>query len=166
MGALAEVWAPLLAAVQEEQGTAERPLWVTGHSLGGALALLAAWRFERQFIQVHEVVTFGAPMVGNGEAARALDAAFAGRVHRYVDVEDPVPLLPSMSLVANVYAHCPNEVRLQGPNPQSFAEVLSALGARAVDGLLGASLIDEVWSLLQRRIAAHLIPNYQERLRG
>ncbi|MGE5153864.1 MAG: lipase family protein, partial [Bdellovibrio bacteriovorus] len=37
--ALAEIWDPLLAAVQAAIDERERPLWVTGHSLGGAIAL-------------------------------------------------------------------------------------------------------------------------------
>lgn len=166
MEALAEIWEPLSAAVREALEAKERPLWVTGHSLGGAIALLAAWRFQRQFLPVHEVVTFGAPMVGNAAAAAAFAREFPNRVFRYVDVEDPVPLLPTVSLVANTYRHCMNEVRLQGPSPQAFAEALGKVGRTAVEGLLNASLVDEVWGMLHQRIAAHLIPNYQRRLQG
>ena len=34
-GALDEIWEPLFAAVDEAMESSERPLWVTGHSLGG-----------------------------------------------------------------------------------------------------------------------------------
>lgn len=166
MGALAEIWEPLVTAVQEAWEQAERPLWVTGHSLGGALALLAAWRFQRQFIPVHEVVTFGAPMIGNALTARAYERELPDKIFRYVDIEDPVPLLPRVSLVANAYAHCLSEIRLQGPEPKAVAQALVALGQTALEGLLSASLIDEIWDLLKKRIEAHLIPNYQKRLRG
>src|SRR5262249_20414899 len=40
MEALAEIWEPLLKNVSEALDSKERPLWVTGHSLGGALALM------------------------------------------------------------------------------------------------------------------------------
>ena len=63
--ALAMVWEALFTAVEQASKAKERPLWVTGHSLGGALALLAAWRFNRNFLSVNEIVTFGAPMIGN-----------------------------------------------------------------------------------------------------
>ncbi len=79
LDALEMVWEPLLAAVDEAQKAKERPLWVTGHSLGGALALLAAWRLQRRFMAVQEVVTFGAPMVGNEAASQAFGASSRAR---------------------------------------------------------------------------------------
>jgi len=164
--ALAEIWDPLHSAVREALEAKDRPLWITGHSLGGAIALLAAWRFQQQFIPVHEVMTFGAPMIGNAAAAQAFEREFPNRIFRYVDVEDPVPLLPTVSLVANTYRHCLNEIRLQGPSAQSVVEALEKVARVAVEGLLTASVADEVWGLLRQRIAAHLIPNYQNRLQG
>ena len=115
----------------------DRPLWVTGHSLGGALALLAAWRLQRNFITVHEIVTFGAPMIGNEAAARAFEQEFAGKIFRYVNFEDPVPLLPSVSLVANTYAHCQSEVSLA-----AVAAVASALDVLQRIGRLGGGSPD------------------------
>src|SRR6185312_1365371 len=115
----------LYGAVDEAIQKAERPLWITGHSLGGALALLAAWRFQRNFLEVDEIVTFGAPMIGNQTAAEAFQKAFAAKISRYVNLEDPVPLLPSVSLLANAYVHCPNEVALTAA--QAAASALDAL---------------------------------------
>ena len=107
------IWEPLFTAVDKAQKTKERPLWVTGHSLGGALALLAAWRFRRNFLAVHEIITFGAPMIGNQAAAKAFEQEFSGKIFRYVDYEDLVPHLPSVSLLANAYTHCQNEVSMK-----------------------------------------------------
>src|SRR5262249_7209689 len=76
MPALASVPGPLAEAVDAAQKKKERPLWLAGHSLGGALAQLAAWRFSRNFVDVHQVYTFGGPMVGNEAATKAFDRAF------------------------------------------------------------------------------------------
>ena len=166
MEALHDIWEPLLAVVTKATESSDRPLWVTGHSLGGALALLAAWRLQRNFITVHEVVTFGAPMIGNGTAAKAFEQEFVGKIFRYVNFEDPVPLLPSISLVANTYAHCQSEVSLT-----AMAAVTSALDAlkesagSAVDRLIEASQIDQLWKVVQGRISAHFIDHYQERVK-
>src|SRR5208282_73814 len=86
--ALEMVWGPLSAMVDQALKAKDRPLWVTGHSLGGALALLAAWRFQRNFLPVCEVVTFGGPMIGNETASKAFEQEFPGKIFRYVDIED------------------------------------------------------------------------------
>ena len=46
VNAIGEIWDAVYAAVDQELKAAERPLWITGHSLGGALALLAGWLFS------------------------------------------------------------------------------------------------------------------------
>jgi hypothetical protein len=164
MTALDEIWTLLRSTVEEAMKTAERPLWVTGHSLGGALALLAAWRFERSFLAVDEIVTFGAPMIGNQAAADAFEKKFAKKISRYVNFEDPVPLLPSVSLLANSYVHCPIEVSLRDATAGSALDALKQKAGAAADAVLNASVIDEVWSAVQGRIAAHFIDHYLARV--
>ena len=44
MSALADIWGALFAIVIREFSRCGRSVWVTGHSLGGALALLCGWR--------------------------------------------------------------------------------------------------------------------------
>jgi pimeloyl-ACP methyl ester carboxylesterase len=163
--ALNQIWDPLLTEVSRLLEATDRPLWVTGHSLGGALALMAAWRLQRNFIKVHEVVTFGAPMVGNNAAARAFEQEFAGKIYRYVNLEDPVPLLPSVSLVANSYAHCQSEVSLRAVQATlSALEELKQSAGSAVDRILEATQIDLLWKAVQGRISAHFINYYRERV--
>jgi triacylglycerol lipase len=166
MEALHAIWGPLLKRVTEAVDEADRPLWVTGHSLGGALALLAAWRLQRSFMTVHEVVTFGAPMIGNEAAAQAFEKEFAGKIFRYVNLEDPVPLLPSVSLVANSYAHCQSEVSMKAVQAAvSALEELKQTAGSAVDRLLEAAQMDLLWKAVQGRISAHFIDHYQERVK-
>lgn len=168
MTALDEIWEPLLAAVSAATESGDRPLWVAGHSLGGALALLSAWRLQRNFITVHAVVTFGAPMVGNDAAARAFEQEFAGKIFRYVNLEDPVPLLPTVSLAANMYAHCPNEVSMAAA-VQAAESALGTVGqsaASALARLVEASKVDQYWQAVQGRISAHFIGHYQERVKA
>jgi pimeloyl-ACP methyl ester carboxylesterase len=164
--ALDEIWQPLFAAVDAALKRKERPLWVTGHSLGGALALMAAWRLQQNFLQVYQVVTFGAPMVGNEAAAAAFQREFPGKIFRYVDVLDVVPKLPSVSLVANSYNHCLTE-QLLGTAGATVADAASALRSfadRAAEGIMDATLVDEVWSCMKDRIAHHMMTNYQARI--
>jgi hypothetical protein len=166
MQALDDVWAPLFAAVDEAMQKAERPLWITGHSLGGALALLSAWRFQRNFIAVHEIVTFGAPMIGNKAAADAFEKEFAAKISRYVNFEDPVPLLPSVSLMANTYIHCPTEVPLSPEQAATALEALKQKAGAAAEGAMEGGVVDEVWGAVQERISAHFIDHYLDRVKS
>lgn len=161
LDALEEIWEPLYARVDDLRMEQERPVWVTGHSLGGAIALLAAWRLERQFIPIQQVYTFGAPMIGNEAAATALGQHFAGRIYRFVDTRDLVPRLPTVSLFTNEYAHCHQEVKL---GPLTTQDVFQELAGKAADQLLSLSTMDEIWGRLHQGVDCHLMPNYLDRI--
>lgn len=165
MKALADIWGPLAESVNAAMEKKERPLWITGHSLGGALAQLAAWRFGRQFVQVHQVYTFGAPMVGNQVATDAFDRELSGKIYRYVNAPDLVPTLPTVSLIANSYGHCQKEMLLGG-KAGSALDFLKEFGGKAVNGLLTATLIDDLWQCLKTRVGAHDIVGYRALVKG
>jgi hypothetical protein len=166
MKALADIWDPMSEAVVAERKKNDRPLWLTGHSLGGALALLAAWRFKRKFVPVHQVYTFGAPMIGNELASAAFDKELSERVFRYINGADPIPKLPTFSLLANAYGHCQKEIMLgvvaaAGAGATSAVEFFQAMAAKTTDGVLHGTLIDEVWTGLKDRVGAHAMENYR-----
>ena len=164
--AIAAIWPPLAEAIEAEVKRRDRPVWLTGHSLGGALALYAAWLLKRRFVTVHEVCTFGAPMIGNRVACDALNREFAGRIFRYVNGRDPVPKLPTMSLVANEFVHVDAE-RLVGRDPVTrLTDLLGAVASKAAGGLLSGTLLDEAWGTLNAEVANHFLDRYREQLRG
>lgn len=76
-------------------------LWVTGHSLGGALALLCAEDLESsRKNKIAGLVTFGQPMVFDRKAALVVQKKLSGRYQRFINVWDPVPRTPPF------YDHC------------------------------------------------------------
>jgi hypothetical protein len=164
--AITDIWDPVFDRVQAERAKSDRPLWLTGHSLGGALALLAAWLFQRKFVPVHQIYTFGGPMVGNEHAARAINQAYPNKIFRYVDLIDVIPRLPTISLAENSFIHCECEVGL-GTADQgitSAAEHLCGLAGQAVSGLMNATLADDIWKAVQARLSAHSLENYKRRI--
>ncbi|NCY02467.1 MAG: lipase family protein [Planctomycetia bacterium] len=164
--AIAAIWEPLSTAVEAEVKRCDRPVWITGHSLGGALALLAAWLLKRKFVPVHEVCTFGAPMIGNRTACEAFNREFQGRIFRYINGRDPVPKLPALSLAANEFVHVDAQ-RLLGTHPHTgLADVLGTVATKAVNGLLAGTLIDEAWRHVSDEVAAHFLDVYRDLLRG
>jgi len=164
VNAIADIWEPVFEAVQAELKKNDRPLWLTGHSLGGALAVLAGWLFRRKFIAVHQLYTYGGPMVGNDEATQAIDREFPDRIFRYVNSMDPVPRLPTISLIANHYAHCLKEIDLGNVSvvAGTALELFEDMASKAADGVLHANLIDAFWKNITDRVAAHGLTVYRE----
>lgn len=164
--AIAEIWDPLFKLVDATFKKQDRPLWITGHSLGGALALFAAWLLKRKFVAVHQIYTYGAPMIGNQKACDAMDREFQGIISRYANGHDPVPKLPGISLIANEFAHVRTE-RLVGADPMTtLAEFLGGVGTQAAKGLMTGSVIDDVWKYVIDRVGAHSLDHYDKLLNG
>jgi hypothetical protein len=160
LGALEAVWDPVLEHVLAERTKALRPLWVTGHSLGGALATLAAWRFYRQRIDVQQIYTFAAPMVGNQAAAEGYDSQFGDQLIRYVVPDDPVPWLPRSGWLTNRYVQAGRQVLLaadpafaQSPTPAFFEEIGRA--AQQMTAITQANFLSFFWDQIQARVRAH-----------
>jgi len=74
------------------------PIVLTGHSLGGALAVLAAWFLQRQGRLVHSVYTFGQPRVGDRTFAALYESLLGARTFRVVNRNDLVPRVPGVLL--------------------------------------------------------------------
>lgn len=162
VSAITDIWDPLFAEVEAQLKAKDRLLWVTGHSLGGALALLASWLFLRKTIPVHQIYTFGAPMVGNKEVAEAFAKEYPGQIFRYVNGPDPIPLLPMMSLMSNDFSQVDRLIPLG--NSQDAANLIDYLRSAAGDawqGVLAGSIADKVWGGIKTKIAAHFMDGYR-----
>ncbi|MEB3291673.1 MAG: lipase family protein [Synechococcales bacterium] len=95
--ALQSVWSEIrtaLATVRDRQ----QPLYITGHSLGGALAILAAAQFAQAGEPIQAVYTYGAPRVGNRSFQQQFNAQLQDRTFRLVNDADIVPRLPAVTL--------------------------------------------------------------------
>jgi Lipase (class 3) len=84
-----------------------RPLYITGHSLGGALAMLFAYRWSNPTIPIAGIYTFGQPRVGDAKFRRRYDVLLGARTFRVVNEEDIVPRVPGLLLG---YRHAGQEV--------------------------------------------------------
>ena len=80
--------------------TDNQTVWVTGHSLGGAMATLAAWDLAERGIKPYATYTYGSPRVLNPEAAKK----YRLLQYRFVNNEDVVPHFP-MPGIWNRYTH-------------------------------------------------------------
>ena len=91
--ALEIAWADLHAKIlQQSKG---RTLWFAGHSLGGALAVLAAMRLRAELKVVADgIYTFGMPKLGDSDFAAAVDQHHGSRAFTFLNEGDVVPWLP------------------------------------------------------------------------
>lgn len=78
------------AAIARVEGS--RSVWITGHSLGGAVALLGA--VAQAGRRLSGVVTYGQPRSVNRDAARTITMQFGTRYIRIVNDRDTVPKVP------------------------------------------------------------------------
>ena len=106
--ALSAVFAQLAELIFDAH-YAGKKIWLTGHSLGGALALLAA----RQLIKpMAGCYTFGQPRVGDADFCQSYDALLKSRTHRVVHDADIVPRVPWL---LGSYRHAGHEAFYPSP---------------------------------------------------
>lgn len=87
-----------------------RPVWVTGHSLGGSVAVLLVATLERRGFNNVSAITFGQPKFTDAHGAGKLAHL---KILRIVHDEDPIPMLPPVDLEGKslaLYHHCGPEV--------------------------------------------------------
>jgi triacylglycerol lipase len=88
--ALDAVWSGIESTVRNHVAGGKK-LWITGHSLGGALAVLAACRLS----DLHPgVYTFGQPRVGDEAFADTYDSRIGERYFRFINDKDIVARVP------------------------------------------------------------------------
>jgi len=142
-------------------------VYITGHSLGGGIAILCAFVMARQHLPVRAVVTFGQPRVGNAAFKELYnesrvttcfgdDHALSDITHHVINADDPVPLLPPL---LNGYRDEGNEIFL----PATPGYLMNPpIGLQLFADLLGAF---NSWR--HRKLAFipnHLIAAYKERI--
>lgn len=101
---LEALWGDVVEAIDTAVKEGLKELYVTGHSLGGAMAVIASARLCQQNREwarrLRGVYTYGQPMVGDG-AFRSTCASLFGNAafpYRHVYRNDVVPCLPPTSI--------------------------------------------------------------------
>ncbi len=87
---LESIWEQLMDAIASRQD-GKRLLWITGHSLGGALAKLTVARLIRMRRPVQGMYTYGAPRCGDARFASEFDRQARHYTFRIVNEQDVVP---------------------------------------------------------------------------
>jgi pimeloyl-ACP methyl ester carboxylesterase len=125
-------------------------IWITGHSLGGALAVACAHDLTQSKVDIHGLVTFGQPMLAKTELAADLSDRLANKYQRFVNAHDVVPRIPPL------YAHTGSIVWF---NSDGITRSEAPTAKRLKDNLAGGdapfgppAISEEAFQKLQERL--------------
>ncbi len=177
-GTVTTVWPDIQTALAKRTAPAQ-PLFFTGHSLGGALTILAASRTALlQNAPPIVVYTFGSPRVG-GDVFFKQYGSLGNSTFRLIDGTDIVPTVPLTLL--GFYRHvgqavqCKTDELFDGVAPmarggnkpdiiesaeQAATANLGALAALQLVHTIGPSLRDHLAGFLPRMIRDHVPSSY------
>lgn len=97
--ALWDVWPAMIRAVDDWQpkrkNSKHLPIWLTGHSLGGAMATLAAAQLIEEDRPFYGLYTYGSPRTGDRDFARTYNIEAASRTFRFQNNNDIVTRVPA-----------------------------------------------------------------------
>ena len=153
---LSLVWSSLDERVRGLLAARPRELFVTGHSLGGALAALAAAQWRREGVLVDGVYTYGQPRVGDNKFSRSFDLAMRPRCFRIVNHLDTVTRTPPRAIG---YSHAGTLVYL---DEHGQAQHDICWWQSFLDGWCGA--IDKILDWCGEGLDDHRMTNYLQRL--
>lgn len=153
--------------------SANPKVYVTGHSKGGALAMLAAVKLKAAKLPVTQVETFGAPRVGGADFAKryaGIDAI------RYENDQDLVPHVPLNALELTLAPLLRRVIDIQGAPQGDFTsvgklryvdsdgDIVSPADAAAEDDLeksrlaeFGSLIFNSASDIADTLVQAHLI---------
>ena len=96
-----DIWEEMRDAVdgararQKARGEPKRPVFITGHSLGGAMATVTAGKLVHEDFPFTAVYTFGQPRAVDAKTARDLNVEMKDRYWRFCNDLDIVTRIPS-----------------------------------------------------------------------
>jgi Lipase (class 3) len=156
------LWGDIVDVVHPAFEDGLEELYITGHSLGGAMAVVAAARIFDDDAPEHPyakwrsglrgVYTYGQPIVGDGGFKAKFDARFGAFLYRHIYDDDVVPCLPPTS-VDSTFVHfgqrraAATREDLWSLNPVdrradllAFGSILESFLTRRIDALHGVNV--------------------------
>jgi hypothetical protein len=131
---------------------------ITGHSLGGAVAVILAMYLDKQGFTMGDIVTFGQPKLTNRTGAKTFQHLNVVRVNNLMDMVPTVPPFDAsqiMNFKLDIFWHLGKEYVLLSDHYYSVLDGLDSL-------LRGADFLSQTPTA--ENITAHQIDTYIQRL--
>jgi predicted lipase len=178
--AINTVWSKIEPAIKK--GLAIGPaLFFTGHSLGGALAIVAALRAANEFKIQPTVYTFGSPRTGGALFFNSYQPLLGNSTYRLIDGDDVVPTVPAAQ--PGGYLHVGKSIQcrtdglfddpptITGAAEQNLPDFVANAIESGIDDFrafsafqfirrIGPRLLDRAASVLPRVVRDHVPANY------
>ena len=157
-----------LVELARDHAAGGKPLYVTGHSAGGALATLAARRLHEAGVPVRAGIVFSAPRVGDRRFAATYPLPLIRLEHRH-DLIPHLPLPPSLAQVLgrglidpligalDWLAPALGKYRLAGTEYVHAGQLLYDDGAQALYRVPSGDYLRRFGPVLRQELAADLL---------
>ncbi|MEB3160550.1 MAG: lipase family protein [Synechocystis sp.] len=96
--AVGDIWEELFEAYLERRKTHKKPLFLTGHSLGGAMATVASAKLIQMDWPFISTYTFGQPRAMTLDTSRKFDVYAGSRFFRFQNNNDIVTRAPARAM--------------------------------------------------------------------
>ncbi|KAL4402240.1 Lipase [Malassezia pachydermatis] len=138
-GAYLDIAEPTFAQVKKAmKDYNETRVSIVGHSLGAAMALLAAMDYDHRLKHgVHHCFAFGLPRTGNAAFAKQVDDQLLGKFYYVVNGKDWVPHMPSREWG---YQHPSGQIWINPPNTAHWAFYPGQ------ENHYGANSVEPIWT--------------------
>lgn len=153
-----DIWQPLYSRYQELNQTNKRPLFITGHSLGGAMATIATARLVHLDLPFTSVYTFGSPRSMGRDASRIFNAECKSRFFRFHNNNDIVTRVPSRLMGYShvgsyLYISSEKQIRREPGHWFKFLDIvegaLEAVREKGIDGVEDHSMDKYLAAILE-----------------
>lgn len=167
---LTSIWPEVSAGIKAARAkNPNEPIVFTGHSLGGALAVLALARAKKEGLldsppyrgkgSVAVLDTYGQPRVGDAEFAKAFQQSVGDiPYHRYVYRNDPVPRLPPTGMGYSDLASAQTVFTDDAGKSHQVANDDQRLNT--LEQKVNAATVPEILSTAASQVADHTQLNY------
>ena len=130
LNVLERSWPQLLALVNKHS-LGRKPLLLTGHSMGGAQAVMSATRLAKLGYHIDSLYIFAVPRIGDDTYAHYVESLFPNRIWRFVNNEDFVPRLPPPPIAADAFSRV-----FPGASQEAVKTVFESLRYKHIGQLL------------------------------
>jgi hypothetical protein len=137
-------------------------IYVTGHSLGGAIALIVSWYLDYSGFRISECVTFGQPKVTDSLGIRKMRGKI--NVTRVVNETDIVATLAPEGTHRHRYAHLGTLIKLLDNGKYCYLEEPDSINFGINHFWLFAAEIKFSFYEVGKELPDHYMNKYQENI--